>query len=339
MRHIFLKIKLLFRILSYLNRKKIYSFIWLNVSYLLSRIGIHYFPDVRPWFVSVELAAFCNLRCPECPTGQRMLSRKGNDVFSEDLFRSFVDSNKEYLLHLILYFQGEPLLNKNLPKMIDYAHRAGIFTSISTNAQLINDQNAKTLVQSGLDKIIISIDGTTQEVYEQYRVGGKLEKAFDAIRSIIYQKKEHNSFSPVIELQMIVFSTNEHQIDEMRAIGKKLGVDRVVFKTAQLYDFENGHELLPSNDKYARYRKLSNGRLIIKNKLHNHCWRLWNGAVINVKGQVLPCCYDKDSEHSFGNIQDDDFNTIWQNKKASGFRASILQNRKQYAMCRNCTGK
>lgn len=339
MNTLFVNIKILFRIFSYLNNKKIGAVVRLGLSYMLSRFGIYRMKAMLPWFVSVEMAAFCNLRCPECPTGRQTLSRQGKDVFDEDLFRKFVDNNKEYLLHLILYFQGEPLLNKNLPSIISYAHQAGIFTSISTNAQLIRHENARTLVLSGLDKIIISADGATQEIYEQYRVGGKLEKTMEAIRSIVYWKKEFRMITPIVELQMIVFSTNEHQIKEMRAIGKQLGVDRVVFKTAQLYDFENGHTLLPSIEKYARYRKVNETELIIKNKLPNHCWRLWNGAVVNVKGEVLPCCYDKDSQHVFGSIHQADFRTIWHNKKASGFRASILRNRKQYDMCRNCTGK
>jgi radical SAM protein with 4Fe4S-binding SPASM domain len=66
---------------------------------------------------------------------------------------------------------------------------------------------------------------------------------------------------------------------------------------------------------------------------------MWSGSVINTQGQVLPCCFDKSSQYSFGNIQENTFQNNWQNEKAMDFRANILQNRKQFEMCRNCTEK
>ena len=88
-----------------------------------------------------------------------------------------------------LYFQGEPLLNKNLPQLIHTAASANIFTTISTNAQALNSEKARQLVESGLERIIISVDGTNQTVYEQYRKGGKLEKAIAGIEFLNYWKK------------------------------------------------------------------------------------------------------------------------------------------------------
>ena len=114
---------------------------------------------------------------------------------------------------------------------------------------------------------------------------------------------------------------------------------RLVFKTAQLYNFENGNPLLTTIDKYARYALGEDGKYHIKSKLPNKCLRLWSGAVINSKGDLVPCCFDKDSKHSFGNISSQSFSTTWHNKKASNFRKSILENRKQFDMCRNCTSK
>ena len=224
-----------------------------------------------------------------------------------------------------------------LTEMIDYAHKSKIYTSTSTNGQFLTEKITKEIVLSKLDKIIVSIDGSTQEIYETYRVGGSLQKAITGIENIVKWKKELRSITPFIEIQFLVLSTNEHQMSEMKYLAKKLNVNRLTFKTAQLSNFENGNILLPTNDKYSRYKLLKDGKYHIKSNLSNHCWRMWSGAVINCNGDVLPCCFDKSSEHSFGNINNDSLSNNWNNKKASYFRGKILQNRKQFDICRNCT--
>lgn len=333
------RIKRFFISVRYVTFKRTVNFIKLNISYFLSRFGIQLNNRLSPFFLSVETSNYCNLHCPECPVGRRQITRADAAHFDLTLYKKLIDDQKGTLQHVILYFQGEPLLNKQLAEFVDYAHQTRIYTSTSTNGQLLNKKNAKELVLSGLDKLIVSVDGATQETYEQYRVGGKLEKTLDGIRELVRCKAELKSATPLIEMQFIVLKSNEHQLSKMKKLARELRVDRLRFKTAQLYEFEQGNKLLTSIDKFARYKKMANGNYEIKNNLPNHCWRLWNGGVVNAKGELLPCCYDKESEFSFGNINDASFSETWHNKKASGFRDSILQNRKQYEMCRNCTGK
>ena len=303
----------------------------------MSYFGLQKFKTRLPFFISVEPANFCNLHCPECPVGNRKHTVPKQATFDIQLYQKLIDELKPTLFHVILYFQGEPLLHKNLYEMAKYAHDARIYTSTSTNAQFLTNSIANDIVASGLDKLIISVDGSTQEVYEKYRVGGKLQKALDGINYINDWKRKLKSVTPMIEMQFIVLKSNEHQMDEMKKLAKKYNVDRLVFKTAQLYDFENGHELLPTQNKYARYQMESDGKYYIKAKQHNRCWRMWSGSVINTQGQILPCCFDKSSEFSFGNIQENSFQKNWHNAKATDFRASIWENRKQFEMCRNCT--
>lgn len=333
------KIIRLFVAANYLTIRRLVNALKLSVSYLFSTAGIRKQAGLSPFFLSVETSNYCNLHCPECPVGMRRDSIIKPAHFNLELFKKLIDEQKQTLLNVILYFQGEPFLNNQLMKFIEYAHNAKIYTSTSTNGQFLNKKNAKDVVVSGLDKLIVSIDGTTQEIYELYRVGGKLEKTLNGIRELVYWKNELKSATPLLEIQFIVFKTNEHQLLEMKKLAKELRADRLTFKTAQLYDFENGNQLLTSIDRYARYRLMPDGKYQIKNKLPNRCRRLWSGAVVNVQGEVLPCCFDKLSDFSFGNINEKPFADIWRNKKASGFRDSILQNRKQYEMCRNCTSK
>lgn len=327
----------LFNAVKYLKIRKLLNILRIYISYLTSNKKLKFSKVLRPVFMSVEPADFCQLKCPECPVGQKAKNR--GELIQNDLFCKVIDELKNDLFHVIFYFQGEPLLNRKLHEMINYAHKANIFTSTSTNAQLLNYQRAEELVLSGLDKLIISIDGCTQEVYEKYRQGGSLEKAIQGVKFVVEWKEKLKSVTPFVEIQFVVFKTNEHQLKKMKALAKSLKADRLAFKSAQLYDFENDNKLLTSLDKYARYKKTKNGKYMIKNNLPNRCSRLWNGAVINTKGELLPCCFDKDASQSFGNVGEMSFADVWHNPKATGFRTSIIANRKQYDICRNCTSK
>ena len=334
---LYLKIKHLKNSTRYLSIKKTVNWLKLIISYMFSFRGLPGFRNIYPHFISIETTNFCNLQCPECPVGKRKNTKIKNLNFNLSLYKKLLVELKPTLQHVILYFQGEPFLNHQLVEFIRYAHEANVYTSTSTNGQFLNNKIAEEIVLSGLDKLIISIDGYTQEVYETYRVGGSLQKAIDGIKNIVEWKNKLNSITPLIEIQFLVLKTNEHQMGDMEKLAKSLLVDRLTFKTAQLYDFEQGSELLTSKNRYARYRKTNEGKYRIKGRQPNHCWRMWSGAVINVQGELLPCCFDKSSEFSFGNITENSFLNCWQSTKASSFRSQITNNRKQFDMCRNCT--
>lgn len=252
-------------------------------------------------------------------------------------FERTIDQLANHLMYLTFYFQGEPYLNPDFLKMVAYAHKKKIYTSTSTNAHYLNDANAKATIESGLNRMIISIDGTTQETYEQYRVGGNLEKVIEGTKNIIRWKRELKSKTPHIVFQFLVVKPNEHQLQDVKLLAEKLGVDEVIFKTAQVYDFENGNELIPDNEKYSRYKKGADGKWRIKNKLLNQCWRMWNGCVITWDGKVVPCCFDKDAYHTLGTLQTESFNSIWKSKSYNDFRSAILRSRKEIDICANCS--
>jgi radical SAM protein with 4Fe4S-binding SPASM domain len=212
----------------------------------------------------------------------------------------------------------------------------GIYTATSTNAHYLTDQNARRTVESGLDRLIISLDGTTQEVYQQYRVGGKLEKVLEGTRNVVKWRKELKSSTPRIIFQFLVVRPNEHQIDDAKQLADALGVDDVWFKTAQIYDYQQGSPLIPTIDYYSRYEN-NNGSWSLKNKLVDHCWKMWHSCVITWDGLVVPCCFDKDAEYRQGDLKTETFRQLWQGPKYQQFRKSLLKGRDQIEMCRNCT--
>ena len=259
-------------------------------------------------------------------------------MLKKDFFRQTIDEIHKELLYLIFYFQGEPFLNPDFLEMVKYAHYKGIYTATSTNAHYLTDEKAKRTVESGLDRLIISIDGTTQDVYKQYRVGGNLEKVLQGARNIVKWKKELKSKTPFVFFQFLVVKPNEHQIEDVKRLAKEVGVDQVRFKTAQVYDYENDpHNLIPTIDKYSRYRKDADGKMQSKNGMKNHCWKLQHANVITWDGMVVPCCFDKDAIHRLGNLQTQSFKEIWHNDNYKQFRSELMKSRKNIDICANCS--
>lgn len=290
-----------------------------------------------PVSISFEPTTSCNLRCPECPSGLRAFTRP-TGMLQKDFFRQTIDDIHKDILYLIFYFQGEPFLNREFLDMVKYAADKKIYTATSTNAHYLTDEVAKKTVESGLDRLIISIDGTTQDVYKQYRVGGNIDKVIEGAKNIVKWKKELKSKTPFVFFQFLVVKPNEHQIEDIKRLAKEIGVDEVRFKTAQVYDYENDpNNLIPVNEKYSRYKKDASGKYTAKNKLQNHCWKLHHANVITWDGLVVPCCFDKDATHQLGNLKMQSFKEIWHNDNYRQFRRELMTSRKNIDICANCS--
>jgi radical SAM protein with 4Fe4S-binding SPASM domain len=326
----------LFNIASKLSAQKVANAANVLGSFYYSRLTGNPSQRGLPVSISIEPTTSCNLRCPECPSGLRSFSRP-TGMLEKKFFERTIDELSEHLLYLIFYFQGEPYLNPAFLDMVQYASSKKIYTATSTNAHYLNDDNARRTVESGLDRLIISIDGVTQDVYEQYRIGGSLEKVLEGTENVIKWKRKLKSATPHTIFQYLVVRPNEHQASEVKKLAKKMGVDEVAFKTAQVYDFENGNDLIPTIDKYSRYKKNSSGKWSIKNQLLNHCWKMWHSCVLTWDGKVVPCCFDKDASHALGNLNEKSFKEVWFGKAYDEFRKTLLQGRSKIDICNNCT--
>ena len=289
-----------------------------------------------PIMLSVEPTTACNLRCPECPSGLRAFTRNTGNL-KADFFRRVVDELHRDLFFLYFYFQGEPYINPQFLDMVRHAHTLGLYTVTSTNGHFLDDDNARRTVESGLDRLIISVDGTTQETYEQYRIGGNLAQVLQGARNVVAWKHRLRARRPHIIFQFLVVRPNEHQIEDLRRLAREIGVDEVKLKTAQVYDYRHGHPLIPEQSRYARYARLPDGTWAPRHALHNHCWKLWHACVVTWDGLVAPCCFDKDAAHRLGDLKNAPFRTIWQNAAYRDFRRKILAGRSEIDICTNCT--
>ncbi|MCL5958655.1 MAG: radical SAM protein, partial [Chloroflexi bacterium] len=229
----------------------------------------------KPYVLRVEPTNVCNFQCPGCETGRGDNPiPKGQMKF--ETFAQVIDRTAKHVVFARLDGLGEPLVNRDIFKMIAYAHKKGVGTAISSNLQLLDRQGAEEIVESGLDYLIVSMDGVTQETYEVYRKGGDLDRLLANFKAIKDAKEEARSKLPFVEIQFIVFKHNRHEIPKVQEMASHLGVDRLLIR-----DF-------PSSAVWAARRP-------------RPCFWLWLVSTVGWDGTRRLCCHAFGHPYSLGN--------------------------------------
>lgn len=299
------------------------------------------FDHVRgmPYRYNLDPVNICNLKCPVCPTGLHILGREQGKIDFEN-FKTIVDQITKYTYVLELYNWGEPFLHPRIFDMINYAHERKISVRMSSNMNYFNRKMAEQTVASGLDRLIVSVDGSTQEAYEKYRRGGKLAKVLHNVRLLVEEKERQKNPYPFILMRMLINRYNEHQIDEMRQIAEELGVDG--FSTGGFFvdttDPAQVKEWLPADEAQSYYDYSAD-------KLENvwHCSDLWESMTINWDGGVAPCCWLHHKGNDFDNILEKPLVEIWNgdayrsSRRVFAFGGS--KEGPQKTICTTCKGK
>ncbi len=289
----------------------------------------------RPPVLTIEPTNLCNLRCPLCTTGNGEMTRAPGKM-SLDTFRQILDKMGKDIFFLLLYHQGEPYLNKDFLEFIRLAKGKNIYCTTSTNAHYFSEQNIRDTIASGLDSMIVSIDGVTQDTYETYRVKGSLEKVVEGSRRFMQIKNELKSKTPLIAWQFLVMKHNEHELPAIKKLAREVGVDRLLIKNIEVRTPEEAKMWLPQNDKYRRYH-FDEQHFEVKNSRKTACPRPWLSTLINWDGSVVPCCFDKNGEYEMGNITTvEDLDDIWRGEAFEAFRTRLVTDRQSIDMCRNC---
>jgi len=289
-----------------------------------------------PYALSIEPTTACNLGCPECPSGLKQFTRPTGKLDLE-LHKEMLKQLRKSTFYINYYFQGEPFLHPQFLELIKEAKRNKIYTSTSTNAHFIDEKVAKDIVDSGLDRLIISIDGLTQKTYENYRINGQLSKVIEGTKHVIAAKRKAKKKTPHLIFQFLAVKPNEHEIPEVFKLGNELGIDEVRIKSAQLYDYKHGNPLMPESEEYSRYKLQTDGTYKLKYKTGNHCWRMWSSSVLTWDGKVVPCCFDKDAQHVLGSLENNSFKKIWRDPVYVSFRQAVISHRNQIDICQNCS--
>lgn len=325
----------LWRMVSGLTWRKLHNALRVLWSYQQSRLLRKSHHRGLPLALSVEPTTSCNLRCPQCPSGLRSFTRP-TGMLDMDTYTRILDELGDHLLYLTIYFQGEPYLHPGFFELVRAARDRGIFTCSSTNAHYLSDEAARKTVESGLDRLIISLDGLTQSTYSAYRRGGSLEKVLKGAHNLQRWKLELGVRNPEVYFQFLVFRWNEHEIPAIRQFARDQGIGLLI-KTAQVYGFQNDRDFIPENTALSRYRRNRDGSYAVRRVLQDRCWRMWHSAVVTWDGQVLPCCFDKDADHAMGSLNESSFRAIWGNERYEIFRNQLLKSRRGIEMCHNCS--
>ncbi|MGA1978572.1 MAG: radical SAM/SPASM domain-containing protein [Bacteroidales bacterium] len=284
-----------------------------------------------PVALSAELTNKCNLACPECDNGAGLMTR-AKGFMSLELFDKIISELGSCLYNINLYFQGEPMLHPQFFCFIAKSRK--ISTVVSTNGHFLNEENADKLACSGLNQLVVSLDGMDQVTYSSYRINGDFDTVISGIRNVSEAVRRNNSTMKMV-IQFLVSRKNEHQISQARRFAK--GMNALLrLKSMQIINNNTHGEWLPLKAKFSRYENKCN-LYTLKNDLPGRCARLWSSPVITWDGMVLPCCFDKDARYVMGDLNEESFRDIWDGPRYRLFRKRILSGRHAIDICGNCT--
>ena len=296
-----------------MKKMKAYSNVGkLRLNMLLRRESIKNYP-VKAY---IEPTLFCNLRCPACPTGLQMGLRPSASM-DIDVFKSAIDEVGDYLFELWMYNWGEPLLHKQTPEMIRYAKDKGIENiRLSTNLSIpLTDDYIERFVRSGLDELIVSLDGATQDTYGKYRIRGEIDLVHRNMLRMQEVKTRLGLSTPNIIWQFLVFKHNEREMKQAQANYRNWGADSISFYGAEMPFEENAAGFEPSTipefNQYHPDHPLQRERKNYRASGKSCSW-LYGVFLLNPGGKVSSCCTVVDEADDFADYSPrDGFFQAW----------------------------
>jgi MoaA/NifB/PqqE/SkfB family radical SAM enzyme len=300
------------------------------------------FKPGRPWgyptVMQVEPTSRCNLRCKVCPVATGLGRPVGN--MDLKLYRRLIDEVGEYLLLVMFWDWGEPFLNPNAYEMIQYARRAGIKVVCSTNGHVFADgDQARRVVESGLDVLVFSVDGITQQTYERFRDRGELETVLQGIRNVVGEKRRQGSATPVVNFRFIVTKHGEGEVPLLKGYARSLGVDVL---TLRKFHFVPGTEtdgegssLVPNQLDYQLPPLSGDGRQPLR-LVRNPCRNLWNCPTVHWDGTVCSCFMDYSERRPLGSLVERRFREIWYGEPYRKLRRAFRKRWHEVPLCGDC---
>jgi MoaA/NifB/PqqE/SkfB family radical SAM enzyme len=296
-----------------------------------------------PYSVLIETGNYCNIRCPTCTTPGHKITREKTLMTFEN-FKRIIGNVKDCVHIAQLYYSGEPLLHPDIARMAEFAGKNHLYTSISTNAVLLTEEKARELFASGLDEIILCLDGASKESYEPFRRGAHFEVVYENIRHFCRQKHRLKLRKPFIVLQCILHKSNQAEIEKMQQLAEELKVDRLLIKTFALGEYAYSKEeikqlserFFPDDPRLlqrVRYQK-EGDTLAIRNP-PSTCQLANSLAVVLVDGRLSMCCYDLQGDYVWGNLLNQSLKGLWFSEEVE--RQKRLARDRQYPLCKVCS--
>jgi radical SAM protein with 4Fe4S-binding SPASM domain len=292
----------------------------------------------RPYMAHISPSGVCDLSCSLCPVHDA--SNRGRTLLSFEAYKKFIDEAGGTLLYVILWGWGEPLLNPDLPRMIAYTRDRGILTVCSTNLNRLTSATAKALVSSGLDVLIVALDGVTEETAGRLRPGSSAGRAVENLKLLLSERTRAGSAKPFLNLRMVVSRENEAEVDAFRRLARELEVDMVSFKAFSTRqpgyaDPDHDQAFAPKEERFRWYEYHSDYSVDPEHGRFN-CRFPWTKPTLFPDGEMAICEFDFHTEVPLGNIKDRSFDEIWFGPEARSIRKRFSKNRAGLAFCRDC---
>ena len=256
----------------------------------------------------IDPAFACNLSCPLCLSEMARQQGYTMPVMKEAELDHILSDYGDYLVRIWLSLWGEPLLNKRLPELIAKCKSREIWVLVSSNMSVpLGDAAIEALVKSGLDAMILSIDGATQDTYHTYRCRGDLALVLKNVQALVEAKRRLGMRTPYLYWRYLRFSWNEHEIEMARTMAASLGVDEFGVEGGVMTP-QTHHVLTPrkpDEQSRAQHPEISaHWQRHADRRRNRHqyfgCDYLYQSISINSNGLVHPCCYVVSPEHAIG---------------------------------------
>ena len=280
-----------------------------------------------PIFVWLEPTNRCNLKCPQCPTGEGLRRERGDmtiDVYQQILGKLELTPP----LLLTLHLAGEPLLSGNIFEMIRMAKAAGMQTTLSTNATPLSEETSRRLIEAGLDSIRLDFCAD-KESFEQVRLGAFWEKTHANIIGLLKAKAEMTAERPIIRIKDVGSSGASH-----RERAEKMGALKSLFKGYSIKGFSSLEVHNWAGAFAAEHRELGGA----KGMRPHPCSHLWTSLAITCDGLVVPCCRDLECECVLGDLNVQSLDEIWNGEKLRNMRKAMIEgDMKETPLCAKCS--
>lgn len=295
-------------------------------------------PWSMPLHMEFELTNYCNLRCPVCPTGSKLLNRPPQAMDS-GLFEDVFAQVGPYLLTATLSVWGEPLLHPKLAQILRAARKYDVFTLLFTNGQVLNNERVlEAILAFPPSHLIVAIDGLTDETNVQFRVGSKLAPVLAGVQRLAEIKRQKGLTFPILHMRFIVMKHNQHQLPDLRDFAVRNGFDFLSIRTLSIIDAESPdqihRELVPDQPDFSAYVYKDNMRVRREGFICQQPF--WLPAMF-ADGTVVACEEDYNAQQPLGVLQDGvSFRDIWFSPRAAQVRQRIRDHPETLSFCRNC---
>lgn len=297
--------------------RRYYRLIHILANYWLKKSTLPHMP-IKLW---IESTNHCNLRCVMCPNRSEKIKKRG--FMTYDLFKKIIDETSGFVHSVTLHHRGEPLLHNDLPKMIRYCNRHGVFTQIHSNGTLLTQKKSHAIIESGLDLISFSIDGYDKKSYEEIRIGANFEKTIENIKIFMKIRKGLRSKKPKMLLEVIDFFQNDpEKITRIREQVKDIHADQLIIKKPH-----NWAGSFPVDE--GGYKAGHRSRW-------PDCTFPWYALTILWDGTVVACPQDFYGETAIGNLRKNTLKDLWNHPLQVHLRDKMKMKHINMSPCRSC---